>query len=305
MFYFVINKKSGSYNKLDEEKIRKKATEYFKDQFKIVYTIAKNGSFAPDLDPNNLTDKDTLVAVGGDGTLNLCLNFIHNNNISKNLKLGLIPRGTGNNMLVALKLSKDIDKSLKILKRMDTTELQYGIVNDKHCFFNCSAGFSAYVLKNRKFKSRSGYIFDLILNYDYKPDLSEISFDNKTIKERFFHLYFINTTHYLSMVPFLSNNSSDGNIHLFHTKKVNMLKNMSLISSMVINGGDLEVERSQNFKLTPGSNCFVEIDGDCIPKYDDYSFKFAGKVSIISNIGSCVENSITEKITQSIFLNRK
>ncbi|MBN1970952.1 MAG: hypothetical protein JXR48_15040 [Candidatus Delongbacteria bacterium] len=303
MIYFVINKKSGSFTKKLLSNLCELGDEFFRDSFKICQTVKRDNVFIPEID-DNLYTGDILVAVGGDGTINICLNYIHSNRLNEKVKLGIIPRGTGNNMLLALKLSKDLRKSFEIIKNNSTSTLQYGMINDNHLFFNCSAGFSAYLLKNRKFKSRNGYLLDLIINYGYEPSVSRLVFNDEVLDLKLFHAYFLNTTHYLSLIPFLKENSLDKKIRFFHTEKINIFKNVSVVSDIATNISKVDVKIAEKFILHPADNCLVEIDGDVIPKYDKYTFSHGGTINVISNLNKKIRNNINEIISQNIFTNR-
>lgn len=241
---------------------------------------SSNRSFIPDL-PTIPGEGDTIVVIGGDGTVNLCLNYIHKLNLTKKVTLAIIPRGTGNNMLLALRLSKSIKKSFEILKMRKYLRLQYGIVNKKYAFFNCSIGFSAYVLKNRKFKSRNGYILDVINNFSYQPDYSVLNYDNSELKKEFFHGYFINTTHYASIMPFMKYPAYDKQLRFFHSSKKNILENLNMIIKTIQDQDNIDIIKSQKFLLTPGNNCYLEIDGDIIPTSKKYIIEVAGDIEVI------------------------
>lgn len=280
MHYLVLNKNSGLFTQSLYKKIEKFANIYCKEH--LICFTKKSGteSFIPDL-PNIPEEGDTLVVIGGDGTVNLCLNYLHKLNLTKKITLAIIPRGTGNNMLLALSLSKSIKKSFEILKMRKYLKLQYGIINNKYAFFNCSIGFSAYILKNRRFKSRNGYILDAIKNFSYKPDYSVINYNNTELKKAFFHGYFINTTHYASIMPFMKYPAYDKKLRFFHSSKKNILENLNMIIKTIQGQDDIDIVKSQKFLLTPGDNCFLEIDGDIVPSSKKYTIEVAGDIEVI------------------------
>jgi diacylglycerol kinase (ATP) len=279
--YFILNKKSGAFSKLLLEKIRHLADQYFPDDYEVCYTkLCGSGCFTPEIN-REIKKDDVIVAIGGDGTVNLCLNYIYKHKLENLVSLGIIPRGTGNNMLLSLNLSKYLKKSFEILKIKKYQKLQYGVINKKYAFFNCSIGFSAYVLKNRKFKSRNGYVLDVINNFSYKPDISTLKHNNQIMEKAFFHGYFLNTTHYASIMPFMKYQCDDGQLRFFHSSKKNMLENVNLIIKTIQGQDEVNVEKAQKFLLTPGNNCFLEMDGDIIPRSGKYLIEVAGKVAVI------------------------
>ena len=283
MYYFVLNSNSGSYSHQLEEKIKAAATKILAQPFKVIYTKKSDELFLPDL-PHGLETGDTLIAVGGDGTLNNCLNYLFLNNLTASVKLAIIPRGTGNNMLKALNLSKNIEKCLHIIKNGKSELLQFGTINQRQTFFNCSIGFSAYILTQRRFKSRNGYVLDILLNLlKYKADQSAVSANGETKAKHYFYGFFINTTHYASILPFLKSNSTDGKIRFFHLGKLSLIKNLLRFARFIIVDKGLKVIESDRFEFQPGPNALLEIDGDVVPPAEKYIIEYAGRVNVIRN----------------------
>ena len=140
MIYFVLNKFSGAYSeKLEEEILLTSKSIIPNVKANVIYTalfskIDEFNQYHPDIKSESISDGDIIVAVGGDGTVNICLNFIHLNKLQDRVKLAIIPMGTGNNMLKTLNLSKRIYTSIKIIKNNKTEKLQYGLINDKYTF---------------------------------------------------------------------------------------------------------------------------------------------------------------------------
>ncbi len=54
---------------------------------------------------------DTIIAIGGDGTVNEVMNGL----VNSDAKLGVIPLGSGNDFARSLNLSKDIDKAINVI----------------------------------------------------------------------------------------------------------------------------------------------------------------------------------------------
>jgi len=298
MIYYVLNKYSGSYTlKLEIEILlsSKKIMPYIES--KVLYTVFHAEfndykQYLPDIDSNELKDNDVIVAVGGDGTVNICLNFITINSLNDIVKLAIIPMGTGNNMLKTLNLSKRIFQSIQIIKKGTVENLQYGLINDKYPFFNCSLGFTSFILKNRVFKSRNGYFIDILINFfkfnSTKIKLAEKNENNKVnIKyheKQIFTGFFINTKYYASIIPFLNKNSKNGKISFYAIEK----KSFRLIIHFLFNlftkqFKKLNVISVSEFSLFIPKNIFLEIDGDIIPHYIGYKISYKGLVKVITN----------------------
>ena len=95
---------------------------------------------------------DTIIAVGGDGTINICVQNI----IETNIKLGIIPKGSGNGTAYTLGLNGNIKECLEIIKKNKTTKIDVGLVNNKIFLNNTGFGFDAHVSKKIQKTTRRG-----------------------------------------------------------------------------------------------------------------------------------------------------
>jgi diacylglycerol kinase family enzyme len=284
VIYFIFNKVSGTYTSEREELIRKHSELLFKDQFVIKYTKPFNDEFIPDITPNHISHDDSIVAVGGDGTISLCLQFIHDNDLSDKVSLGFIPAGTGNNMVKISNLSKNILTALDIINKRKIKVLQYGTINDKKVFLNFSLGFTSYVLQNRKTKTLKGYVIDGIRNYmKFKHSRTRITSENYKIDAKLFAAFFMNTTHYLSFIRFLKKNNTTDNIHIFYLPKANKLFNFIKLLPIFIGVNFFERLTLNNFSIELTKDQSIEIDGDVFRSNEKIlSIKNQNKIKFIS-----------------------
>lgn len=77
-----------------------------------------------------------IIAAGGDGTINLCVNAMIKHDI--HLPLGILPAGTANDFAYYFELPQDIDYQLDIALGNKTTKVDVGKVNDRN-FVNVAA----------------------------------------------------------------------------------------------------------------------------------------------------------------------
>lgn len=77
-----------------------------------------------------------IIAAGGDGTVNLCVNAMVRHNI--NLPLAILPAGTANDFAYYFELPSEIDYQLDIALGNRTTKADVGVVNGK-AFINVAA----------------------------------------------------------------------------------------------------------------------------------------------------------------------
>lgn len=77
-----------------------------------------------------------IIAAGGDGTVNLCVNAMVRHDI--HLPLAILPAGTANDFAYYFELPSEIDYQLDIALGEKTTKADVGVVNDR-CFVNVAA----------------------------------------------------------------------------------------------------------------------------------------------------------------------
>lgn len=144
-FVFLINPISGGgqgkviYQFLPEIM---ESMDYAKDEWKAEFTRSEG----MDLQIREaLSSTETLIAVGGDGTVTAVLTAMLSGTFSDKVKIGLIPLGTGNDLARVLKLYKPfVDRGLLFLVRRllcaKTRPFDIWTVNGKYALANYFSG---------------------------------------------------------------------------------------------------------------------------------------------------------------------
>ncbi|WP_088005756.1 diacylglycerol kinase [Indiicoccus explosivorum] len=81
---------------------------------------------------------DTVIAVGGDGTLNEVVAGVSES--ERRPKIGLIPMGTTNDFARAVHIPRDIDKAIDIITAGKTIPVDVGVMNGNRYFINIAGG---------------------------------------------------------------------------------------------------------------------------------------------------------------------
>ncbi len=132
----------------------------------------------------DLSDFESVVAVGGDGTILKILPYIANTSI----KLGIIPCGTANLFAASLCIPSNTEKAIDILINGKSMKVDIGKAGNDYFALRVGIGFDADVVNNTKrlWKRRLGYFAYLIQgvincfrlsNKSYK-----VTIDNKTFE---------------------------------------------------------------------------------------------------------------------------
>lgn len=127
---------------------------------------------------------DTVVAIGGDGTINETGRSL----IGSDVRFGIVPMGSGNGLARHIQVPLDIQKALECIRDGYFETVDYGTVNDHIFFCTAGIGFDAEV---------SAYFAELgargPINYvrsfmklmgDYKPSTYVIHTDDGRVKEK-------------------------------------------------------------------------------------------------------------------------
>lgn len=167
----VFNNKSGrkrafSYNKLIFKKFKANNIN-FKFIFIDVLKFVKN-----------IEIYDTILAVGGDGTVNSVLPYV----VNKNVSFGILPVGTGNLLAYDLNIPTNIAKAVDIVINGKTKMIDSAKINDEFFILRTGLGFDAEVICNTPqwMKNLLGYFA-----YFFHGFLSFLFTENKFYKIKY------------------------------------------------------------------------------------------------------------------------
>lgn len=135
---------------------RKQAIKYRKEIQKFLFRKRVHFQFVT-IDQLNDVDMemfDTILVVGGDGTVNKVLPYL----VDTNKTLGIIPCGTAN--LLASKLGiNSISKALKVIDKENVRKIDVMTVNDDLSVLRCGIGYDADIIGKtpQSLKNKFGY----------------------------------------------------------------------------------------------------------------------------------------------------
>lgn len=163
---FIINPKSG---------IRKKSRlpiaieSYFDpDLFDIEICYTERPGHAIELSKEAVSLQfDTVVAVGGDGSINEAGNPL----VSTNTKLGIIPHGSGNGLANHLGIPKNTKKALEIIKSGNVIQIDSCKCNERYFFSNLGIGFDVNVARQfsaHKIRGFLSYAIAVLVQFYFK-----------------------------------------------------------------------------------------------------------------------------------------
>ena len=187
-WFIILNPNSGKFNAEDRIDHLKKLLSRYELSFELAVTQYKKHDF-------ELTQAAikkgyrNFICIGGDGTLHYMVNAVMKQKVipSKEIKIGVIPVGTGNDWVKTYNIPKNFKKAVAIIKKGNTIVQDIGKINIKNSketfYFNnvAGVGFDGLVVKNHhKFKKMGSisYLFSTLYSFiQYQNNQVEISFD--------------------------------------------------------------------------------------------------------------------------------
>jgi len=226
-----------------------------------------------------------IIAAGGDGTINVCVNAMIRNNID--LPLAVFPAGTANDFAYYFNISNDIEDMLDIALSGNDTHADVGTVNDKY-FINVAA-MGQVVDGSQKtdptLKNTIGVLAYYLKGLSEVPNLKPIKVTLKT-PEKTYHekMYFMVVMNGKSAGGFkkISPNSeiNDGmlDVMLFRSLKI---YEMPQLFMMILQGQHHRSKKVLNFKT---SDLIIECDADMPTDIDgEHGEKFPLQFGVLHN----------------------
>lgn len=271
---YFINPISGTKDKqILVEKIKTKTTEQ-NIPFEILHTNAAGNYFflKEKIDNEEITD---IVICGGDGTINKIVNAL----LDVDVKIGIIPLGSGNGLALAAKIPKQFDKALELIFKGKASYIDSFFINDTFSCMLCGLGFDAQVAKdfaNQQTRGLSSYIKQTLNNFlSAEPYLFEITDRGNTFETEAYFISIANSNQFgnnFTIAPKASLN--DGLIDIVIVKKMSKLRLLWSVLKHIRNGeaidyntktfSDKDVIYFQTDKLIIKNlgNAPLHIDGD-------------------------------------------
>ncbi len=192
---FIINPVSGRKQKPNKTDLIKKYIDT-KKIHPFFYTT-KHSGHAKEL-VKSAAEKGckTVVAVGGDGTVNEVGAIA----AELSLTLGIIPTGSGNGLARHLNIPIDKIKAVKLINNGSRTLIDAGKLNNIWFFCTCGIGFDAKIgrkFSKTKVRGFSSYVKTVMREFKrYNSRKYKIYIDNKKVVRRAFLITIANASQY-------------------------------------------------------------------------------------------------------------
>ena len=265
---FIINPKAGyqKYNHVIE--IIKKKLDVSKFQYKI--ELSKNKYDIKKITKREIKNNTNFfVAVGGDGTVNEICSEIVNTNI----KIGVIPIGSGNGLAYEMGLTKNIEDCITTINNNCYKEIDSISINNLFSFNVAGIGYDAFVAKYFSQEKKRGmfkymYLSFYLLN-KYRSKKYTISFNEKKININPFTIAICNSRQYGNNFYICPEAKiDDGKINLCLIEDCSFINLISLTWKFYfgkINKSKLyKTYKSNNITIDSSDNILMHVDGESV-----------------------------------------
>ena len=222
---------------------------------------------------------DTILVVGGDGTVNKVLPYL----VNTTKTLGIIPCGTAN--LLASKLGiNSISKALKVIDKDNIRKIDVMTVNDNLSVLRCGIGYDADIIGKtpQSLKNKFGYfayfVAGIIFALRLKNKEYSIIFDDREKTVEASCIIVANAGNMYKNLFSISKDSrlDDGLFDIFILKTQNpilfFIEFLKIILNIKLNSPLAEYYKTQNLKIK-NHYCFAHIDGEKIKFNENLDFQ--------------------------------
>lgn len=270
---FVINPKAGDSDKSNLKHLINQACS----QKKRAYSIYETTGVEDDDAISAILSKqpvDTVVACGGDGTVNMVAKVLMNSQTS----LGIIPLGSANGLAHDLEIPEDISESLEIILTGRARALDILEVNrDNICLHLSDLGFNAKMINKFEELGERGMMayakaFFSMLS-DRESVKFEISLDDKTITKEAEMIVLANASSYGTGAVINPESSvQDGYFEVIVFKPIPALDLPELTFESffgnIKNSPYVDIYRTKSATINTEQKQLLQVDGEVIGEFN-------------------------------------
>ncbi len=210
---------------------------------------------------------DIVVAVGGDGTVNQVARGL----VGSNVKLGIIPLGSGNGLARHLKLPLSYIRAIEVILAENTQKIDAGKINDE--VFFCTAGLGFEALIGDRFNSAGTrglmtYLRTSAREYvNYRREEYTISIPGYEYKTKAFLITFANSSQWGNNIYIAPDaDISDGMIDMVIWKRALFASMPLLTASLVLKtiqySEFIDTFRCKEVIITRQNEGLIQFDGE-------------------------------------------
>ncbi len=278
---FIINPISGIGRQKKAERIIEKTLDQTVFDYEIMYTNYAHHATAISLRAV-LDGFDTVVAVGGDGSINDCVKGL----VKTDVCLGIIPAGSGNGLARHLQIPLSIEEAIKVINKRKIISIDTIMLNSTVYASIAGVGFDAFIAEQFAKSRARGFqtYFRLILQHyaRYKVVNYDIEIDGQAINTDALFICIANSNQFgynATVTPHAL--LDDGYIDVSIVKKVPLLHMPQTAQLLLFKELDksmfVDTYRAKEVRILNNSKIGVNVDGEYIEEESDILFSIMPK----------------------------
>ncbi|MCR5260263.1 MAG: diacylglycerol kinase family lipid kinase [Candidatus Gastranaerophilales bacterium] len=231
----------------------------------------------------DITEYDTVFAMGGDGTVSKVVKTLIEKNAADKT-VAIIPCGTANLLAAKLGLSLNLKKTLEMFDKNHIKTVDVMEINGLYSVLRCGLGYDAEIIGKtpQSLKNRFGYfayfIAGFIFAFRLKPKQYSITYDDKNLETEAVCLIIANAANMYRNFISVGNNSEtdDGKFDVFVLKARNpvtfFLEFLKIIFGFRVNSSLAEYFRASSMQIK-NNWLLCHIDGEKSKLKNDINIK--------------------------------
>lgn len=273
---FVINPNAGVKKKINIIDFIK---THFSKQIPYDLIVWKNKDDFESVKQQILSGNyNTVVACGGDGTVNQVASVVSNTNMA----LGILPLGSGNGLARSNKIPIDLLKALKTIELGNIKQIDGAMINQYPFFCTAGIGFDAHIANEFAISTKRGFVtyFKTTVKefFGYTPNDYKINIDGKVIETKAFLITIANAGQWGNDVYIAPEAElSDGILNISILKPFSLFAipmiGIKLFSKKIHTSIQLQSEKGKHIDIEFNGELPVHFDGEPIRVSDKLSIK--------------------------------
>ena len=192
---FIINPISGTHSKEEMPRLINETLD--SERYAYDIRLTEHAGHASEIARECVAEqRDIVVAVGGDGTVNEVARSLTHSQTA----LGIIPCGSGNGLARHLCLPMEAKKAISIINQGNVELFDYGVINGIPFFCTCGMGFDAFISLKFAEAGKRGpitYVENVLKEgLKYRPETYEVIDDAGTTRYKAFLIACANASQY-------------------------------------------------------------------------------------------------------------
>ena len=272
LHYFIVNPVAGNGRAKNIFSELQKKLENMKTEYEFVFTEYE-GHATQIAKEANAKGIKSIIAVGGDGTLLEVASGL----FYSDCFFGIIPAGTGNDLIKALNIPANPLLALDIILKGNAKKIDAALCDDKPFLNTFGAGFDAQVVlqTNQTKKFMTGfpaYLLGLIIAFiSYKPKMITVDSEELHIKQKMMFLNIANGRFIGSGIQVAPQAIiDDGSLDLVVVDKVSKLQVLKYFPAFMKGKHEkmffLHKYKTKKAHISSSSPLIIQIDGEILMK---------------------------------------